>query len=551
MDAKARIRFTSIALFITMFAVWAVSFVVISGYITDSAEKQVSLAADQIIERLSEDFFAAERLSYRLKQNAEIQALVREQDVREFFSLAGNVDALSTGEDNTHGFVGGIVLFGTDGICYRLSGTLGNKACSILYEELAPLTMPSHIAIELDGKHYIGYADEIPDGGVVAVLTEEEKILEIIRAYDQSGSLLVAISAGGKTVAANTDRVDLIPDAARPSVTSSLGVTPYDISVAADPSYRNTSLVSFSIVAAITAAIFAAVLLTYTGFLNRSFFRPMVSVAESITSLQTEAPFEALPYVQSAEFDNLVDKINEMLLKIETKNAEVLAAELRAMNAELEKQKAFMLSLQKQINAHFTVNTLEAIRTAVEQGELYKAEELMSGLTRIVRYAYSKEEYINIWDELEILKYFTEIMNTRYGGKITAEFDFHDDLMDLNMPRMLLQPIIENAVVHGFKGKSADCQLTVKAEPRGGDVCFTVSDNGRGMSEAALVALRERLDAAPDSAEGLESVALVNIASRLRHYCGGNARLNIAPSVSGGIEVSFEIPVMTESEVRG
>ncbi len=214
MDTKSRVRAISLTLFFSIFTLWVVFYIIISASITDSAEKQVALAADQIMERLSAEFYAAERLSYSLKRDPDIQTLAHERDAWEFFLLAENMDMLPDSEDNTPGFVGGVVLFGGDGLYYRLNGILGNRACSLLYEELSPLTLPSHLAIELDGKKYLGYADEVPPSGTIVILTEEEKVLEILRAYDQSGSLLVAISAGGEIVAANTDSADFLTDAA-------------------------------------------------------------------------------------------------------------------------------------------------------------------------------------------------------------------------------------------------------------------------------------------------------------------------------------------------
>ncbi len=249
-----------------------------------------------------------------------------------------------------------------------------------------------------------------------------------------------------------------------------------------------------------------------------------------------------MPYVRRKEFDDLIDKINEMLFHIEAKNMEIRVADLRAKNAEIDKQKALVFSLKKQINAHFTVNTLEAIRTAVEQGELDKAESVMAGLMRIVRYAHSKEETINIWDEIEILKYYAEIMNSRYGGKLTAEFDFDEDLMDSDMPRMLLQPLMENAVTHGFKDMDSGCVISVKAQMHGGVIAFSVSDNGCGMDAQTLAELNKKLHATPDTLDGLTNIALLNIRNRLYHAFGGAARMEIKPSESGGLTVAFVIP---------
>ncbi len=542
MDAKSRVRVISMVLFVSVFAVWVVYYVVMSHYLAAVTEKQMELAADQIIERLGREFNEVERLSYGLRQDVLVQALVREQDPHAFFALIDGMDADMGRRDS--GFINGVVLFGADGHGYRLIGTLGNKACSILYGAASALDLPSHLSVELDGWKYIGYADEVAPSGKVVVLIEEEKILEVVRAYDQSGSLMVAVRANGEVVTSNTNLADGVEGLASPVIRSNLGVTPYEIVVAANEGYRDATLIPFSLAALITAALFAIVLFLYTGVLNRRFFRPMVSVIGSIKQLQADAGNESLPHVQSKEFDELIDKFNEMIRQIEIKNAEVMAA-------EIGRQKALVLSLQKQINAHFTVNTMGAIRAAVKRGEVEEAEVLMSGLTRIVRYAHSKEEAINVWDEMEILEYYTSIMNSRYGGKLTAEFDFDEDLMEVHMPRMLLQPLVENAVVHGFKDMDSGCFVHVGAELVDGVMRFTVSDNGCGMDEGELSALRERLRTVPDNLEELEHIAILNVKNRLYYYYGEAARLDICARVGGGIEATIEIPAPTGAETGG
>jgi len=460
-------------------------------------------AAGQIIERLGGEFSQVERLSHSLKQNADVNALMREQDPHDFFALAGEIDGLLDTKAFNLEFIDSIVLFGTGGNYYRLMGRLGNKDCLRLSNAVYSLDMPSHLSATLDGKKYIGYADALTldvtgQSGMVVVLIEEEKILELLRTYDQSGSLLVAVMANNEVIAANTDRIDLFDPGTQhqPIIHSRLGITPYRISVAADAAYMNASLGYFTIVALITAAIFGIVLFVFTGVLNRNFIK---------------------------------------------------AAELRAKNAEIEQQKALVFSLKKQINAHFTINTVNTVRLLVEHGELEKAETVAMGLTSLVRYAYDREEFINIWEELDILEAYIEIMNSRYDGKLEVDFDFDDHLMEYYMPRMLLQPVIENSIVHGFKEMDAGCAITVAAQLHSGGVVFTVKDNGSGMSAEEISALNQKLSVGPEAAQGYENIALLNIKNRLHYYFGEAGQLTVQCNSGGGIEVSILIPLIRET----
>jgi sensor histidine kinase YesM len=577
MDTKSRIRRISLILFFAVFAAWVAFYFIISEHISGNTEQQMMMAADQIIERLGGEFSQAEKLSYSLANDADVQALIIEQNPDRFYPLSDRIEnKLTAGMFNTD-FIEHIIIYrtgrspdgellahvaGADAYYFRLSGKLGNKSCSVLDGVVSALTLPSHLSVNLDNKKYIGYADEIalmtgeksgasrsPNDelfvhvGAVVILIEEEKILEILRSYDQSGSLLVMIKANEEMVTANTDRLDLFLSGVnrRPIIQSHLGITPYEITVAADSTYFNASVVYFTIVAAITATIFAIVLLMYADILNKRFFRPMIQVISSIETLNTDVQTDSLSHVQSEEFDGLIDKINEMLFNLNKKNNEIKIA-------EIEKQKAIIFSLKKQINAHFTINTINAIRILIEHEELEKAETVAMGLTFLIRYAYDKDELITVWDELDILESYTAIMNGRYNDKLAVDLDFDDRLMDWRMPRMLLQPVIENSIVHGFKDMDSGCSISVKAEKRDDTMFFAISDNGCGISKDDLSALNERLGSDIQVTQGYENIALLNIKNRLHYYYGDVGQITIQSNAAGGISVFITIPCVRDAD---
>ena len=548
MDTKGWIRLASIMLFFVMFAVWILFYFVTSNHIAESTEQQMELAAMQLIERLGSEFSQAERLLYNLKRNEDVRAIILADEPEAFLplmrSISSSLGVVSINQD----ILEHIIIFANDQRFFRLAGNLGNKSSSRLFDVISSTNMPNHLAVNLDGRNYIGYADEIQldsggKTGAAVILIEEEKILEILNAYDQSGSLFVAIRADGEVVASNTERVDLLRfDMGDLSVIHSrLGITPYVISVAGRPQYMSDSVRYFTIVALITAALFTAVLFMYADVLKRRFFRPMMETIGSIEridveDLNAEVGAQTLPYVQSEEFDGLIDKINEMLTNIDRKNNEV-------KTAEIEKQKALIFSLKKQINAHFTINTLNTIRMLAEQDDFEKAESVSMGLISLIRYAYDENELINIWDELGILRDYIFIMNSRYDNKLAVDFDFDDRLMNYDMPRMLLQPIIENSILHGFIGMDSGCQICVKAELRGDVVFFSVSDNGRGMGTDELAAVNSKLSIMPDAAKGYKNIALRNIKNRLYNYYGNAGWLYISAAGKTGVEVTITLPI--------
>ena len=547
MGAKGRIRLLSLVLFVAIAIVWALFYAIISGQIADNATSQMMQVAGQIIERLGSEFLRAENMLGRLTRDADVMELAAGRAPELVFPLAVKIEDELDTSSGSPDFIENIIVYAPDSHYHRLTGSLGNKACARLGKILADETLPRHLAVALEGESYIGYADHIQLGdnnGIVAILIEEENVLELIRAYDQSGSLMVLISADGEPVTANTGQLDIFSadDPGRPVIHSRLGITPFEVSVAADARYLDAAGLYFTIVAIVTAVLIGIVLLLYSGVLNQQFFKPMVKTIDSIENLNTDIAGVTLPPVQSAEFDRLIEKINAMLRNLETKNNEVKSAELRAVTAEIEKHRALIIALKKQINAHLMINTLEGISTLVDRGEYDKAQTIETGLITLLQYAHNKDEYISIWDEWDILERFVVILNIRYEDKLNVDFDFDDHLMWYVMPRMMLQPLIENAVMHGFDKPDENSRITVKAELTGKTVTFTVSDNGFGMSEKKLMALRESLNTIPDTSQGFTGVALLNIKNRLSHYYGDAAGLQIH-SVSGeGTRVIITIP---------
>jgi len=491
-DTKKRVQIISLIFITALLVVWGLFYFLISNYLSDRTNRQIVQAANQIIERFGGEFSQIERLTHSLSQNADVRILMQEQNPHVFFRLAGEIgNKLDTKIINSD-FIDNIILFGADNNFYRLYGRLGNRSCMRVANILNTVDMPGHFSVELENRHYIGYVDAIGPGtgieyGAVVILIEEERVLELLRTYDQSGLLLVAISANNEVITANTNRLELFsPDSLhQPMIHSRLGITPYRISVAADEGYISSSLMYFTVVAIITAVIFSIVLLTYTGILNRSF-----------------------------------------------KNQ--------------EKQKALVFSLKKQINAHFTINTLNTVRILVESGEFEKADTVVLGLTSLVRYAYDRDELINIWDELDILEDYIVIMNSRYNGKLETDFDFDDRLMNYYMPRMLLQPVIENSIVHGFKEMETGCYISVTAKINGNRVDFSIIDNGCGMTGDEISKLSEKQDFMTESTDEFENIALLNIKNRLYHYFGENGQLKIAANDNSGTVVTISMPLLSE-----
>jgi two-component system sensor histidine kinase YesM len=305
----------------------------------------------------------------------------------------------------------------------------------------------------------------------------------------------------------------------------------------------NASVRWFTLAAAVTVLIFIALLLVFMRLLNRRFFAPMLSVIGHVKTLGGGGEERRLPLMEDEEFDALIRGVNDMLERLERGGERLRVTEAKLKNNEIQKQKAIIFSLKKQINAHFTINTLSTVQTLADRGDVREAGEILAKLSALIRYAYAEGERIGVWEELQITGDYIDVMNIRHNSKITAVFQVDDRLMDYRMPRMLLQPIVENAITHGFHSRTADCTIEVRAWLCDDYMAIAIADNGEGMSEETLRQLRERLESDTENApDGIGGIALVNIRRQLRSFYGEAASFLMESAQEQGTTVTLRLP---------
>ncbi|GAB2693719.1 sensor histidine kinase [Paenibacillus thermoaerophilus] len=200
---------------------------------------------------------------------------------------------------------------------------------------------------------------------------------------------------------------------------------------------------------------------------------------------------------------------NRMSENIRTLIQEKYKAEVAKKNAELQ-------ALQAQINPHFLYNTLELIHWMAMKHKAADISDVVGHLAKFFRLSLSRgRDVIPIRDEIEHVRTYLEIQNRRFSGKIRYEFDVDPAIEPRLTVKLILQPIVENAILHGILEKpDKQGTIVVTARPDGEDIVFTVTDDGVGMSPERL----ERLSADARSGEG--GYGIRNVAEKLRLYYG-------------------------------
>lgn len=239
------------------------------------------------------------------------------------------------------------------------------------------------------------------------------------------------------------------------------------------------------------------------------------------------------------ELGQIAANFNEMCDSLQNYINKVYLSEIKQKNAQLS-------ALQSQINPHFLYNTLETIRMrAITKGD-EDAGEMIHLLAVLFRSTIREEMVIQVRDEIKYCNMYLELFKIRFGDKLTSTIDVEEGILDCGIPKHLLQPAVENYIVHGFEPDRGDNHISISGQMRDGDVVFTIADNGKGISPEKLEELRENLRAANSD----NSIGLPNVNERIKLIYGEQYGLNVTHRCDGGILVTIHIQAVTREELK-
>lgn len=239
-------------------------------------------------------------------------------------------------------------------------------------------------------------------------------------------------------------------------------------------------------------------------------------------------------------YNQMVDNMNRLIKLVYEKEMIQSRTELQA--------------LQAQIDPHFLYNTLEALYWSLQEKEEEELADLVVAMSDLFRYVIgnpNKDVWVNLSEELEHIKRYLSIMSVRFGSRLVWEIDSEDMYSHVNIPKLLIQPLVENAILHGLEGKIGVGLITIRVEPSplepSSELRITVRDDGPGMNEQTLLAVLESMErgSAP-SAKG-KGMAISNVQRRLQLYYPSLPEtyrgLTITSCPGQGTSVSFDIPI--------
>lgn len=275
-------------------------------------------------------------------------------------------------------------------------------------------------------------------------------------------------------------------------------------------------------------------------FVSSRIANPIKALEKSVKKLENGEMNVDISISGSYEIRHLGKTIQSMVKQMHTLMDNILEEQESKRKSELD-------ALQSQINPHFLYNTLDSIVWMVENERYDGAVVMVTALARLFRISLSKgKNIITVKDELEHARNYLTIQHTRYKNKFTYRIEAQDEVLELATMKLIVQPMIENAIYHGMEYMSGDGEILIKAYLKQDDLYIDITDNGPGMlQETADSLLTEQVAASPKTGSG---IGLKNVQKRIQLCFGMEYGLNIFSEPDEGTTVRIHLPRLPYSE---
>lgn len=241
------------------------------------------------------------------------------------------------------------------------------------------------------------------------------------------------------------------------------------------------------------------------------------------------------------EMQRLLSSFNEMMEQIQS-------LMLTVSREQEEKRLHEVKALQAQINPHFLFNALSSIRFIAQIAKFESISEMADALMQILHFAFKKEgSFYTVADELQVLKSYILLMKIRYSGSFEEEWLVDEEALACIIPRFTLQPIVENAIVHGFENKQDMGRLKVVVEVIDDKLLLCVEDNGQGMDEKAITQVLNDADTRDEQRYG---IGIHNVARRIALNYGPQYGIAMESDNATYTRAIVTLPARFEEEIR-
>ncbi|WP_165445058.1 sensor histidine kinase [Gracilibacillus phocaeensis] len=275
--------------------------------------------------------------------------------------------------------------------------------------------------------------------------------------------------------------------------------------------------------------LIAFIIAIVSAFLITQKITKQLTVLSNITN-KMEDRKEKIEHI-SFDIEDEIGKIGNRLIYLYNRNNDLL---IQLYETKLQAKESELITLQNHINPHFLYNTLNSIYWLAEKNKVKPIADMALNMSEYYKLVLNNGDHITtVRNEIIQIQKYLQIMNVRYNGTLDITYDIEEELLDYRILKLLIQPLVENAVTHGLSMKTDNKKLEISASLKGGIMCIAVIDNGIGFEHQPLI--------------HSSGYALKNIDHRIKLFYGENYGLTIESEINKGTTATIIVKASINS----
>lgn len=548
-----------LAIIVLVLASISINVVIMRSIFVENTNALLNSAHAQTVKNIENYLKDIENIAFSMCYSPSVQQYLKEKDAMARIELFGDVQAIFSNISYGNNAIVGFSLYDSDGKFITANGksyhaiTFRDKLEDMVSMQYYTYYPPNPYL----GALFSGYILTIPVvdvnrdalskkilGGVAMTVSMSYIEQQIHNGSLYKGSSMTLIGETRKALLSSGDGSNL---AAMPATNeTAIGttgwtlVTSYDAGILPDDMQR---------VWWVTVAAGVMIILTIGMFLIM-LFRRMLAPVESISRFMRSVSRSQKSAVYKPkektyeELTTMVESMNQMLCSLEEKTAALVEQEKKYYLAMLETNRLEILAYRSQINPHFLYNTLDCISGMALRYQAPEIAQISEALSGMFRYAVKGEDFVTVAEELNHMREYATIINHRFIGRITIEIGATQDAQSVRIPRLMLQPVVENAVFHGLERKIGKGKIEVSAKIEQDHLHMRVKDDGVGMAPESVELIMKHVRGAAHEERGdTDGIGLWNIARRLDAFCNSHYKMTVESAVGVGTTVEITLPL--------
>lgn len=324
--------------------------------------------------------------------------------------------------------------------------------------------------------------------------------------------------------------------------------TPWELVNIIDKGVIYKNMKNYELLVFFISLIITLIFFTIIAIISRQYLNSIQEIANGVRAfgkgqMDVKIEFEEKDelFTIAYQFNKMANRINNLVKTLEKQKNDIRIAVEQKRRSEIK-------ALEAQINPHFIYNTLDMINWIAIENKQEMISEMLSRLGGLLRYSFSNiYTMVLLEEEIEWIKKYIALQKMRFHNSFDCIYDITEEALKFPIYKLLLQPIVENAIIHGFEGIKSGGLIEISAFVNEDNMLvIEICDNGCGIDEDVLVKIKEYIN--DDSLFNGDNIGFSNVVNRIRLYYSGEADIEIDSKKGSGTRVSLKLPYKEEEK---